>query len=439
MIRFRQLKWSVRLLGIKAAAFCSSEVLRAGSLISGLGIATGVGAYCYQLAMAALLRPDDFTTLNAIFAMAGIGLAPLGAMRMVAVRHLAAVAVIDGRGGIHYWAFRCSFGIMGLIAVIGAVLWMFQTQAMSSLRLPDIVTLWLFFGVVGCNMMTLALVPALSALKFYAVLGIMPLWSVIGKALLAPVCIIGFGWGLCGALFADVAGNVLALGAGGVFVWSWLRDSPRARPRGQPFAVSLLAPAAIAILGLASMQQVDILIVTRYFVTATANEYVPAAVLGKVVLYLPGGLVAALLPIVSASAARLEGVRQHAVEAIGATLVVCGLSSLACWIVGPWFVTTLYGGKFGRAGELLGLYAIAMVPMAVAMVMQGFLFARGKALYCWAIGILACSELVVMHAWHPSLSAVIGIVGGFNAALAVIGGILMVPEMREAACSSAAP
>jgi O-antigen/teichoic acid export membrane protein len=199
------------------------------------------------------------------------------------------------------------------------------------------------------------------------------------------------------------------------------------------FPVRMIVPVVAGTVGLTTMTQIDLVLVNRFFDPASAGQYTPASIVGKAVLYLPGGLVTAILPIVAARHARSEHSTGHAFQAIVATSLVCGTLALAYWAAGPWFVRLLYGEKYGPAGNLLTVYGPAMFPMAVAMVIQGFLLAKGRTVFCWVAAVLAAVELAVLREWHPSLHAVIGTMAAFNTTLAVVGGMLMVPEFRVSA------
>ena len=106
---------------------------------------------------------------------------------------------------------------------------------------------------------------------------------------------------------------------------------------------------------------------------------------------------------------------------------------MVCFFAGPLVVHLLYGQKYGNAGGLLSLYGFAMVTMALAIVIQGFLIARGRSLFCWVAAGLSALEMVVINAWHPSLPAVIATIAFFNTMLVTLGGALMIQSFLERA------
>jgi O-antigen/teichoic acid export membrane protein len=413
----------------------SSPILQAGALLTATSVLTGVVAYAFQVAMGRMLTPSDFTVLNATLALSALICSPIGAPTAVVSRQVAMIAVKGGGIAVRslyqrwsQWLWAGSAAVVLIVAVAGLPI-------QNALRLPDLTILWLLTGMVVVNIVSMLAGTFLHGLQAFGWLALVPIVAVVSKIAICVFLVTVCGWGLHGALGGVVASMVIACCGLLMAVEQMWCDTAPAKPVAVPWAFRLVLPIAVAGIGLTTMTQIDLVLVNRYFEPSVASQYAPAAVLGKAVLYLPAGLVTAILPIVAASDARRERSIGHLAQALAATALLCSGAALFYFITGPRLVSMLYGDKYGQAGSLLAIYGVAMVPMALAMVMQGFLFARGKALYCWAIAILAIAELLVIHAWHPSLVAVVGTVAAFNTVLAVIGGILIVPAFRNAAGS----
>lgn len=414
-----------------------SPILRAGALLTAMSVVTGLVAYAFQIAMGRILAPQDFSIFNATLALSAVISAPIAAPQAVVSRQVAMIAATSGRTAVRSlyrawsrWLWAGGGAVLLLVVMAGPLI-------RDALRLPDLTVLWLLASMVIVNIMSMLAGTFLHGLQAFRSLALLPFAAVIAKIAFCVFLVTVCGWGLHGALGGVVASMVIACCGLLMAIEQMWSDTIPDKPVAVPWAFRLVLPIAVAGIGMTTMTQIDLVLVNRYFEPTVASQYAPAAVLGKAVLYLPAGLVTAILPIVAASDARRERSIGHVTQALAATALLCGGAALFYFITGPRLVSMLYGEKYGQAGSLLAMYGAAMVPMALAMVMQGFLFARGKALYCWAIAILAIAELSVIHAWHPSLHAVIGIVAAFNTALAVIGGILMVPEFQAPAGSPA--
>lgn len=413
-----------------------SPILRAGALLTATSVLTGVVAYAFQVAMGRMLSPHDFAVFNATLALSAVICSPIGAPAAVVSRQVAMIAATGGRSAVRKLYYQWSRWLWAGSASVVLIVAIANLPIQNALRIPDLTVLWMLTGIVVMNIAAMLAGTFLHGLQAFCWLALVPIVAVISKIAISVFLVTVCGWGLHGALGGVVASMAISCGGWLLGIEQMWSDDEAAKPAVVPWAVGLMLPIGVAGIGLATMTQIDLILVNRYFEPTIASQYAPAAVLGKAVLYLPAGLVTAILPIVAASDARRERSFGHVAQALAATALLCGGAALFYFIAGSRFVRLLYGDKYGQAGFLLTMYGAAMVPMALAMVMQGFLFARGRALYCWAIAFLALAEVIVIRSWHPSLHAVIGTVASFNTALAVIGGILMVPELREAKLAS---
>jgi O-antigen/teichoic acid export membrane protein len=416
-------------------AWRSSEVLRAGFLLTALNVATGVSGYVFQVAMGRTLAAEDYAAFNGILAMGMVACSPMTALETVAARHVANVAAMEGCGSVRRLYRTWTTWLWAGCGVVAVAVMVAGPQVRQWLQAPDVESVWLLAGIVLATTLSILTGAVLRGLQAFGWIGGLGFGGVVAKIAICLFFVASLRQGLHGALGGVLASTLLVLGGSmGAISRGWAGVAPGVGA-ATDFPFRLIAPVMASVIGLTTMTQMDLVLVNRFFDPATAGQYAPASVLGKAVLYLPGGLVTAILPIVAASHARRERGTGHAAQALGATALLCGAAALVYFVAGPWLVRVLYGERYGAAGSLLAVYGLAMVPMALAMVIQGFLVAKGRTFFCWVVAALAAGELAVLRAWHPSLHAVIGTIATFNTMLAVIGGILMVPEFRSAAGS----
>jgi hypothetical protein len=69
--------------------------------------------------------------------------------------------------------------------------------------------------------------------------------------------------------------------------------------------------------------------------------------------------------------------------------------------------------------------------MAMVMVAEHFLIAQGRVVFAWLFVLIAPLQVAAIHAWHPDLQAVIGIMGLCGTVLAVAGGGILLWESRR--------
>lgn len=407
-----------------------------GLLLTIFGVLNGVLNYAFQLLMGEVLSAEEFLNFNAMIALGLLSGSPFGAVQTVATQYVATLSATSDKGVVSQ-LFRRLAPRVWLAVFAGALLvaagGLFVTEW---LRFPDALSFWLLIAIVAVNLLLAANTTFLQGLRRFLWLGSLPVTNVLLRMVCCGLLAGSLGWGLHGGLIGFAAGGAICVAIGGAVLASGKRDVPHHAAKLPRFPFKLVPPVIAATFGLASMTQIDLVLVNRFFEPAVASQYALAAVLGKAVLYLPMGLFTAILPTVAASHARHIDGRRQARQAMLATLGLAGSAAVACAVLGPWFVNLLYGEKYGNAGRLLGFYGFAMVPMGVALVSQAYVVAKGRPAFSWIISVFAIAELAMLSVWHPSLEAVIGTIAAFHTGLAVAGATLVmitasVPDNRD--------
>jgi O-antigen/teichoic acid export membrane protein len=169
------------------------------------------------------------------------------------------------------------------------------------------------------------------------------------------------------------------------------------------------------------MTQLDMLLVNYFFPAHEAGLYAAASILGKAVLYLPGGIALALFPMVAENHARDEESSHLLLQALGLTLILCGIGATLYFLGGEWFVQLMYGEKYREAGKLLRFYGFSILPMSIVMVMEYYLIAKGRVLFAYLFMLIAPLQVVAVYYFHASLFSIIAIMAIFGVLVVIIG------------------
>ena len=409
----------------------SSAWLRSGLLLTGLNLAAGGLGYVYQVLMGRLLTPADFALFTALVALAVICAAPLNALVMLLARRVSAFRAGGelGRGRGLYGRTHVAMLLVGL--VLAGLLVACRGPIQSYLKAPRALDLWLFGGATFVGFLAAVNNGFLQGLQRFAWLGGLGIAGVTAKIAASVFLIVALHAGAAGALGGVLAAALLVWACGGFVIMRSLpvggtgHGGPTA-----PFPWRSFLPAMVANVALAALTQIDMVLVNRYFDTGPASQYAAASILGKAVLYLPGGLVLALFPLVAEQHARRQDSRGMIAQASLATLAMCGAGAVFYAVCGPWLVSLLYGPAYAEAGGLLAWYGFAVLPMALVVVAENFLLAQGRTLFAWLFLVVAPIEVAVIHAWHPDLRTVIAIIGSCSTLLAVAGYALLWRALR---------
>ncbi len=409
-----------------------SPLLKGGMVMTVANVMTGVLGYAYQVVMGRMLSPKEFALFSAVMALGMFVSAPLGALFMVISRRVAATLAQErlGEAKLLYWKTHRFLFYTGLALLVMLVL--FASELQQYLKSPSPVVIWLFGVSVVFGALTQINNAFLQGAGRFFTLGGFGFAGVLVKLALSAALIAG-GMGIVGALGGVLISALLVWMAGARVITATLGAQVSSAPTQiEPFDFRSVVPVLVANTAFIGMTQLDMVLVNYYFSSEQAGQYAAASVLGKAVLYLPGGIVYALFPMVAARHAKRESSLHLLGQSVAATFVMCALASLVYWVCGPWLVHLFYGDAYVGAGHLLQWYGLAVLPMALVMVAEYFLIAQGKTLFAWIFLAIAPVQLMAIHFWHDEIWMVLTAIGSCGAAMLVIGYGLMWRGYRRA-------
>ncbi len=128
----------------------------------------------------------------------------------------------------------------------------------------------------------------------------------------------------------------------------------------------------------------------------------------------PWSIGSAALPVLSRSAAREDGkVLRFADGMLRLGLLLGAAAGLAGMALGPWLVETVFGGRYGPAGQLLGPALWLLVPLTAGSATAQVLMARGRFV---SPALCALAGALVLTLLLPTLVSASGPQGAVLAA-----------------------
>lgn len=413
------------------AQLSTSRLLRAGIWLSAANVVAGLLGYAYQVLMGRMLAPVEFALFSAIMALYMFFSSPLGAMYMVISRRVSALRAHNQLAVLRslYWRTHEFLALGGLLFLL--LLFPLAHEAQTYLKSPTQAPIWLLGTAVVIGALLLINNAFFQGMQRFGWLGGTGVLGVSLKIILGIV-LITLGFGVSGALGGVLLASCIVW-LGGMLITT--RSFPAKVVQGrlpiESFPLKTLLPVLIANIAFAAMTQLDIVLVNWYFPPEQTGLYAAASVLGKAVLYLPGGLVMALYPMVAENHAKDQSSAHIMLQAVAVTATLCGLAALTYWLLGDWLITLLYGQTYTGAGELLRWYGFAMLPMTLVMVAEYFLIAKGSVLFAWLFLGMAPLQVLAIHLWHDQMWMVIAIMGVSGSVLVAIGYGMLWREYRR--------
>lgn len=393
-------------------------------------MAGGLG-YVFQVLMGRMLTPGEFALFSAIMSVAAILTSPIAAVFMVISRNITQLFASGCTSFIlrTYKRFTniCLLSAGGLIFVS----FVFENQItlyINNSNKIHIILLSLIMASAALGMLNNAYLQATQDFNWLAGMSVT---TVLLKIIVATF-LVAIGLGVSGALTGAVISTAGAYLVVNRFIKLKYRSS---QVENHPNLVqvtdfSRLLPVLIATISVAAMTQLDVVLVNNFFDLETAGQYAAAAILGKAVLYLPGGLVLALFPMVAEAQAKDNKVVGYVLTASALTFFLCGAAAFFYWEFGDFIVHTLYGEKYSGVGEILKYYGLIMLPMALLVVAEYFLMALGKVVYAWLSLFFAPIQIILIYFYHDDVYEVMLIVGTCGLLLLLSGYFFLVKLLR---------
>jgi O-antigen/teichoic acid export membrane protein len=394
------------------------------------GIVGGILGYVFQVLMGRMLSTQEYGLFGAMMALFAVLSTPLGTLMMVVSRKVSEYRAGQNSGSIthFYYSINIRTAIVGAL-ILGVYLF-FAPQIQFYLKVPSIIPVYLLGALLFLTFLPIINNAFLQGLQSFLWLSASSSLSVLLKIIFAAV-LVWLGYGVAGAL----GGTILAFIAGWLITYGALHR-PLAEGRGLPFQTAHLSikpalPVLAANVAFAAMTQLDIVLVNYYFPAHEAGLYAAASILGKAVLYLPGGITMALFPMVAENHARSQSSAHLLLQAVGLTALLSGAGAVFYFLVGEGIIVLLYGENYRGAGEVLKFYGFAILPMALVMVAEYFLIAKGRVLFAYLFLFTAPLQLIAIYLFHDSLQMVVAVMGASGLLLALLGYGLLWREFKK--------
>ena len=406
-------------------------------LITGFGLTVanviggGLG-YVYQILIGRLLSPADFALFSAIFATYMVITSPLAAAMMTISKHTSTLRAMSDWGELKPFYFSSCKKISLFILPVAIALIVLKEPVTTFFKASDGTNVWLLILLLAISPILTVNTAFLQGLQKFRWMAGSTVLGIAAKLVLS-CALIYVGFKVTGVLAASALVSIVLglLGSWVIFASIVGKSSVDKLPAYDPFQMRVLVPIIVANLGFSLLTQLDMVLVNWLFVPEQAGLYAAAAVYGKAILYLPGGLVLALFPMVSENQAKNHSSMSMIIHAIAWTAGICGFVALIYLLFGSQIIALSYGKDYLTSGELLRWYGFAILPMALVVVAENILIAQGRVLFCWIFLAILPFELLAIYLWHSQLWMIILVIGISGLCLCIAGYGLLWLEWRK--------
>lgn len=396
------------------------KLARASAWLFVGSLASGVFGYVFQIVMGRMLSTQEYGLFSAIMAMFAILGAPSGTLMMVISRKVSEYRARQDFGSLTHFFGSIHLKTTLVVSCILALCLLGAPQAQIYLKTTNSIPVYLLGILLFVSFSPLINNAFLQGLQKFDWLSAGSAIGTLSKIFISAL-IVSLGYGVSGAL----AGTILSVIVTLILTSGGLRKSIAAG-RGLEYNSAHLAlrpviPVLVANIAFTAMTQLDLVLVNYFFSPQTASIYAAAAILGKAVMYLPGGITLALFPMVAENEANGEPSAHLLGQAIALTVLLCGAGAVFYFFFGEILITKLYGESYREAGHILKYYGFAILPMALVMIAEHFLIAKGRVLFAYLFVLISPLQLLMIYHFHESPTIVVAVMGASGAILAIIG------------------
>ncbi|MFQ6066294.1 MAG: oligosaccharide flippase family protein [bacterium] len=398
-----------------------------------------IADYLFHLYMGRHLSPADYGILYSLITLLIIVSVPTITIRTVMARYVSHFMIKNEYGKVRSLLFS-SFKVVFLGGLLGFLVFSFASgQIAQYLQIPSRTPVI----ILGVIVLITVIMPvgrgALQGLEKFGHLGLNFL-SQAGLKLGSGIVLVYFGFKVNGALAAFILGGLAALFLLLRPLNFFFHGKELAGTVGLKKIYQYSAPVIIAISCLWVMVNVDVILVKHFFKPLEAGYYSAAALVGRVIFFLPESIGIVMFPKTS----QLHVQRRKSFFVLKKTLLFVGLlaggAATGC-ILFPSFVTRiLWGTKYSSSAPLVGRFALAMTLFSLANVLFLYQLSIHSFRFLYLAGIFAISEIVAITIFHSSLSQVVWILVAnatvlflLNLLIVFVRQSMSIPEER---CSS---
>lgn len=409
------------------------KLVRHGLLLIVITGVANVANVVFHMVMGRGLSSEEYGILATLLNLFLVMATPLDALRN-AMAHFAARAHRAGdpalaRAIARRWCWR-----IGLCAIpVSGVLWLLHPQLTAFFHLPTPGPIL----VVAASMVVFMMVPVLAGVLqgmqafwwFGAALhGIGVVRLALGLAALAVGAATAFHAILSGAL---AMGYGVAMGAFGVW-WITRGAGPRVEAtRGiGPYFIK----AMFMLAGYGVLMNCDVMLV-RHFHPDEAGAFAWAATIGRSVVFLPMPIAMAMFPKVISHGGSTRSSRLALFKALGMAVGLIALG-VGCSVAWPWIPLRILYGVTDPSPELehlVRMVMLAMSPLGISYLLLHFEMAQHRfGSVPWLL-VIAAAYLGGVALWHPSVLAIVAVLGAVATASALLYLAILFRGARAAA------
>jgi O-antigen/teichoic acid export membrane protein len=398
----------------------ADDLMRHSALLFASMLVVHASSVIFQMVVGRVLPKTEYTLLAAFLGVLAIIQRPLATLR-TALCHYGSLLEQEGRRGDIKRLLRKWLGLTAVPSMVSGVLAVLFCEPLAAFFHLDRTAPVIIAGLLMPALFWLPIVGGTAQ-------GLQMFNWTSSSAIIGALVRLGLGGGFTWFLYKACGWAMLGHGlsiyvtAAVVFIGLWLALHGRETSDEKLPSMRLyLVQSFFVLASYAVLMTADVVMVKHYLPFDT--EFAYAATLGRMVVFLPGAIVAAMFPKVVSKGTLTRYQKKLFLQSLGYTAAFVTVSLAACFLV-PGLLARLLFGIVDASVYLkgmIGAMAVTMAVNALLNVVVQFLLAQLRFRECIAIVVCACLYLAGAQLFHASSLQIVAIAGICNLGALGIG------------------
>ena len=382
-----------------------------------------IGAFLFHSYMLRHLSPADFGILYAMLALLMIVSIPAMTIQTVITKYASHFKAHNQYGKIRFLFFHSLkklllYGVTGFLIFLALSGHIARFQQLPSRAPVAIIGFILLFSVIA---------PAaggiIQGLQRFNYLG----WSMIlgtGFRLLSGIILVIIGLGVNGALSASIIGILFGL----FIIFLPLRSLFQGRTNERVDFKEIYqysAPVVLTLLCFMILTNVDAVLVKHFFSPLEAGNYSAAALVGRIIIFLPMAIAIVMFPKTS----ELYAQKKDSLIILKKSLIYVGLlaggTTLIFFLFPRFPLWLLSGNRFQASTPLVGKFALAMTFFGLVNILFFYQLSIHRFRFLYLAGAFTLLQIIAISLFHNTLSQVVWILVANGALLFLVNQFLV--------------
>ena len=371
------------------------------------GFLVSLGGYFFHFLMVRMLSVENYGELQSLLAIFAIFGIPMAALSTVLVKYTAHFKAKGESNKLYSLFSLFTNRILLAISIFSVVFFAFSGYVANFLRLPSVwpvIILGLTFIPAFLSLVNRAIIQGLEKFTSASIIGL----AEVAVRILLAFILVKIGWAVNGAIGAIALAGLV----GCFFTFLPLKFLFNGERKKEPIEtkeiIKYLPPVFLSLLFLTLFYNIDIILVKHFLPAFVAGQYGALALIGHIIFFITGPIVAVMFPMASAAHANNADSSKIFKKTIALVGLIGSAILLVYFLLPELVIKILIGNKFLPLAGLLGWFGLAMFLYSLIIIFSQYFLSIHQTRVFYFLGLGVLLQTIFIAIWHQNLGQIVG-------------------------------